>query len=144
MSKNKKILIFIVLSSFFAGLLVLYLQKKEKSDKQIVITMREYVLGSFLNELPEINKNLPSKIDNYTTLNIIKYEDEKIVSIYELSSYSFSLDFFDKIKLHLKNQACKDEMKRNFLEVDIDLLEKYLSPTGDILFEVAISKEECT
>ena len=143
MIKNNKFSIFIILIVLFSSLLFLYLPKKVNSDKEIVITMREYILDSFLNELSEINKKLPNKIDNYTTLNLIKYEDNKIVSVYELASNAISVDVADKIKPLLKKQACKDEMKRNLLEVDIDLLDKYQNPTGDILFEVTINKAEC-
>jgi hypothetical protein len=143
MNKSKIFLIFITLIVLFAGLVFLFSSRKEKSGSEIVITMREYVLGSFLNELSEINKKLPNKIDGYTTLNIIKYEDKKIVSIYELASNDISVDLLEKIKPLIKKQACKDEMKKNLLEVDIDFLDRYQNPTGDILFEVTISKSEC-
>ena len=139
MNKSKIFLIFITLIVLFAGLVFLFSSRKEKSGSEIVITMREYVLGSFLNELSEINKKLPNKIDSHTTLNIIKYEDKKIVSIYELASNAISVDLLEKIKPLIKKQACKDEMKKNLLEVDIDLLDRYQNPTGDILFEVTIS-----
>jgi hypothetical protein len=143
MNKSKIFLISITLIVLFAGLMFLFSSRKEKSGSEIVITMREYVLGSFLNELSEINKKLPNKIDGYTTLNIIKYEDKKIVSIYELASNDISVDLLEKIKPLIKKQACKDEMKKNLLEVDIDFLDRYQNPTGDILFEVTISKSEC-
>jgi len=144
MSKNIKFSIFIAFVVLFSGLLLAFpLKKKEKSDKEIIITMKEYVLGSFLNELPEINKKLPNKIDNYTTLTLIKYDDEKIIRVYELASNAISIDVIDKIKPLLKKQACKDEMRRNLLDVGIDLLDKYKTPTGDILFEVKINKTEC-
>jgi hypothetical protein len=143
MNKSKKNLFLITLIVLFAGSLILFFPKKEDSGKEIVITMREYVLGSFLNELSELNKKLPNKIDDYTTLNLIKYEDKKIVSIYELASNALGIDVIDKIKPLLKNQACKDEMKRKLLEVDIDLLDRYQNPTGGILFEVSINKMEC-
>lgn len=143
MIKSKKFLIFITLIVLLTGISSLYFPKKEDSGKEIVITIREYVLGSFLNELSEINKKLPNKIDDHTTLNLVKYEDKKIVSVYELSSNAISIDVVDKIKPLLKKQACKDEMKRNLLEVDVDLLDRYKNPTGDILFEVSISKTEC-
>jgi hypothetical protein len=143
MSKNIKFSIFIAFVVLFAGFLFLFPFKKEKSDKEIIITMKEYVLGSFLNELPEINKKLPNKIDIHTTLTLIKYDDEKIISVYELASNAISVDVVDKIKPILKKQACQDEMRRNLLDVGIDLLDKYQNPTGEILFEVKISKTEC-
>jgi hypothetical protein len=143
MIKSKKSVIFITFIVLLAGFSSLYFSKKEDSGKEIVITMREYVLGSFLNELSEINKKLPNKIDDHTTLSLIKYEDKKIVSVYELTSNTIGIDVVDKIKPLLKKQACKDEMKRNLLEVDVDLLDRYKNSTGDILFEVSISKAEC-
>lgn len=142
MNNSKKSLIFIALIVLVAGSLIVFFSQKEDSEKEIVITMKEYVLGSFLNELSEINKKLPNKIDGHTTLNLIKYEDKKIVSVYELAS-DISVDVIDKIKPFLKKQACKDEMKRNLLEADVDLLDRYKNSTGNILFEVSISKAEC-
>lgn len=142
MNKNIKNLIFITIFVLI-GLLFFFLPKKDNAGKEIIITMKEYVLGSFLNELPEINKNLPNKIDSHTTLNLIKYEDKKVVSIYEIASNAVGDDVIDKIKPLLKKQACKDEMKRNLLEVDIDLLDRYQNTNGNTLFEVTISKAEC-
>ncbi len=142
MNKNIKNLIFITVFVLI-GLSFFFLLKKDNAGKEIIITMKEYVLGSFLNELPEINKNLPNKIDSHTTLNVIKYEDKKVVSIYELASNAVGVDVVDKIKPLLKKQACKDEMKRNLLEVDIDLLDRYQNTNGNTLFEVTISKAEC-
>lgn len=143
MIKSKKLVIFVISIVLLIGISSLYFSKKEDSGKEIVITMREYVLGSFLNELSEINKKLPNKIDDHTTLNLIKYEDKKIVSVYELTTKTISIDVVDKIKPLLKKQACKDEMKRNLLEVDIDLLDRYQNTNGNTLFEVTISKAEC-
>ena len=53
MIKSKKLVIFIISIVLLIGISSLYFSKKEDSGKEIVITMREYVLGSFLNELSE-------------------------------------------------------------------------------------------
>jgi hypothetical protein len=143
MIQSKKFHIFIVLTIFFAFLVYSFSDKKEESSKEVVINLKEYILGSFLYELPEINKKLPYKIDSQTTLISIRYENKKILSTYELSTYVISDEFLNKIKPSIKKQACKDEMKKNLLEVDVVFLNRYQNPTGDVLFEVALSKAEC-
>jgi len=117
--------------------------KKEESSKEVIINLKEYIIGSFLNELPEINKKLPHKIDSQTTLISIRYENNKILSIYELSIHVISDEFLNKIKPSIRKQACGDEMKKKLLEVDVVFLDRYQNPTGDVLFEVALSKSEC-
>jgi len=78
MIKSKKFHIFILLTIFLAFLVYSFSGKKEESSKEVIITLKDYILGSFLNELPEINKRLPHKIDSQTTLMSIKYENNKI------------------------------------------------------------------
>ena len=113
MSKAKQILVFTALIVLFSALFFSFAPKKQDPGKEIVITMREFVLGSFLNELPELNKKLPNKIDVYTTLNAIKYEENKIVSIYELTPNTVRVDLLEKIKPLIIRQTCKDDMKKN-------------------------------
>jgi hypothetical protein len=120
-----------------------FLDKKEESSKEVIINVKEYILGSFLNELPEINKKLPHKIDGQTTLISIRYENNKILSIYELPRYVISDEFLNKIKPSIRKQACGDEMKKKLLEVDVVFLDRYQNPTGDVLFEVLLNKSEC-
>jgi hypothetical protein len=120
-----------------------FLDKKEESSKEVIINVKEYILGSFLNELPEINKKLPHKIDGQTTLISIRYENNKILSIYELPIYVISDEFLNKIKPSIRKQACGDEMKKKLLEVDVVFLDRYQNPTGDVLFEVLLNKSEC-
>jgi len=143
MIKSKKFHIFILLTIFLAFLVYSFSGKKEESSKEVIITLKDYILGSFLNELPEINKRLPHKIDSQTTLMSIKYENNKILSVYGLSAYVISDEFLDKIKPSIKKQACGDDMKKKLLEVDVVFLDRYQNPTGDVLFEVALSKSEC-
>lgn len=143
MNKSKKFTILTALVVLFICVVLFFSSRKQDSANEIVISIRDYVLGSFLNELPEINKKLPNKIDDYTTLNLIKYEDKKIVSVYELASNSISVDLLEKIKPLVKKQACKDEMKKNLLEVDIDFLERYQNSSGELLFEFTVNKSEC-
>lgn len=143
MIKSKKFHFFILLTIFLAFLIYYFSGKKEESSKEVIITLKEYILGSFLNELPEINKKLPHKIDGQTTLISMKYENNKILSVYELSTNVISSEFLDKIKPSIKKQACEDEIKKKLLEVDVVFLDRYKNLTGDILFEVALNKFEC-
>jgi hypothetical protein len=143
MSKRKKFLILIAFIACFLIFAFSFFPEKENEDKEILITVREYVLRSFLNELPEINKKLPYKVDSQTTFNILKFEENKIVSIYEIASNAISFDRLEKIKPLIKKKACIDEMKKKLLDVDIDFLDRYQNPTGDILFEVRINNSEC-
>jgi DNA-directed RNA polymerase subunit L len=126
------------------GSIYFFTSKKEESSKEVIVSLEDYVLGNFLNELPEINKKLPHIIDNQTTLLSIKYDSGKIISIYELVAYKISREFLDKIKPSIKNQACDDGMKKNLLAVDVELLDRYQNSTGDILFEIALSKSICS
>jgi hypothetical protein len=143
MIQSKKFHIFILLTIFIAFLVYSFLDKKEESSKEVIINVKEYILGSFLNELPEINKKLPHKIDGQTTLISIRYENNKILSIYELPRYVISDEFLNKIKPSIRKQACGDEMKKKLLEVDVVFLDRYQNPTGDVLFEVLLNKSEC-
>jgi len=143
MIQSKKFHIFILLTIFLAFLVYSFSDKKEESSKEVIINLKEYIIGSFLNELPEINKKLPHKIDSQTTLISIRYENNKILSIYELSIHVISDEFLNKIKPSIRKQACGDEMKKKLLEVDVVFLDRYQNPTGDVLFEVALSKSEC-
>lgn len=143
MIKNKKALIYLILISLLIVLFYSFLMKKEKSSKEIEISLQDFILGSFLNELPGINEKLPHKIDNLTTLISIQYENKKILSIYELTSYSISSELLDKIKPPIKKQACEDEMRQKLLGADIEFLDRYKNRIGDILFEVTTNKQEC-
>lgn len=143
MIKSKKIQILIILTIFLAGLAYSFSGKKEESGREVIITLKEYILGSFLSELPEINKKLPHKIDGQTTLISINYESNKILSVYELSAHAISREVLDKIKPSIKKQACEDEMRKKLLEVDVEFLDRYKNPAGDIIFEVTLNRSEC-
>lgn len=144
MIKSKKFQFLIILTILIAGFVYSFSRKNEDSSKEIIISLREYILGSFLNELPEINKKLPHRIDDQTVLLSIKYENNKILSIYELGSSSIGGEFLDKIKPSIKKQACDDAMKKKLLEVDIDIVDRYQNPNGDMVFEIVLNKSICS
>jgi len=144
MTKSKKFQFLIILTILLAGLVYSLSQKREDSSKEVLVSLRDYVVGSFLNELPEINKKLPHKIDSQTTLISIGYENNNVLSVYELGTYSISSEFLDKIKPSITKQACDDAMKKKLLEADVDIFDRYQNTNGDLLFQIVLSKSICS
>jgi hypothetical protein len=115
-------------------------------DDEVVIPLRDYVLNSFITELPKINERLPYKIDNITTLLSIEFLNGRVVNTYEIgesSSNPRTKNLVEQIKPVLIKQTCLDEVKGKLLDVDVDFLEKYQNSKGDILFEISINKLDC-
>ncbi len=144
MIESQKIRIFIVLAILLAGGAYFFPVKKAESSNEVLISLGDYILGSFLAELKVINSKLPYKIDGQTTLISIKYEDNKVVSLYELALVGISREFLDKIKPSITRQACNDDMKKKLLDVDVEFLDKYKNSVGEILFEIPVSKSICS
>lgn len=124
-----------------------YLAVKDKQSKEVIVSAKQYLISSFVAELPEINKRLPHKIDQSTSLLSIQFQNEKVVSRYEISDQNV-IDQIKKsteqYKLHLKKQACLDNLKDKLLEVDVEFLDAYLDPKGNIIFDVSVNKPICT
>ena len=116
-------------------------------DKEVVMTLRDYLVSSLLAELPKINKNLPSKIDDNTTLLSIDYSNGSVISHYELNGFVGDLssikNFGDRIGPVLKKQTCLDELKRKLLKVDVEFLGKYQDSKGAIIFEISVKNSDC-
>lgn len=140
--------IIISLLLVFSGILLYssdITSNKQKSEH--VMTLKDYLVGTFISELPEINKNLPHRIDDSTILLSIEYIDGKIISRYKLLSlpkdYPLINSVDDKFKDALKRQVCSQEIKRKLLEVDAEFVEIYQSPEGLKAFEVTVKKIDC-
>ena len=120
---------------------------QSKQETQHVMTLKDYLVSTFKSELPEINKNLPHKVDESTTLLSIEYTDGRVISRYKLSSpteSNSSINFGgDKLKGILIKQVCDQEFKRKLLEVDTEFVEIYQNPDGKTAFEVAVNKTDC-
>ena len=144
MIKNKKNTIYIITLVVLFGISYSFFNKKDDKKKEVIISLKDYILSSFLAELPEINKNLPHKIDGETTLLSIKFENNKVLSVYELNSKSVSREFLEKIRLAIQKQVCDDEVKRKLLDVDIDFLNRYQNSTVDLKFEIPINRSICS
>lgn len=148
MLKNNPIKISAVLLVLLAGIFTLFFGKVvSKEDDGVAMTLREYLVSSFVSELPDINKNLPHKIDDKTTLLSIKYFNGKVISQYELSDLTDNAnsvnDFSDQLKSILRRQTCMDEVKKKLLEVDVEFIEKYQDSKGLTAFEVTANKSDC-
>jgi hypothetical protein len=144
MIKNKNISIYIIVLIALLGISYSFFNKKDDKKQEVILSIKDYVLNSFLAELPEINKNLPHRIDSETTLLSIKFENNKILSVYELTSKSISREFLGKIELAIQKQVCEDEMKRKLIDVDIDFLNRYQNATLDLKFEIPINRSICS
>lgn len=144
MIKNKNSIYYLIIVILVVGSVFHFFIKKDEPKKEVLISLRDYILGNFLSELPEINKKLPHKIDKETTLRSINYENNKILSVYEITSFEMSSELVKKIEPVLKKQVCNDETKRKFLDVDIEFLNRYQSPAGIMIFEIMVSKDACS
>lgn len=143
MINNKKSIYFFVFLVFLFGFSYFLTGKKDNTKQEVTVSLRDYILTNFLSELPEINKSLPHKIDNETTLVSIKFEKNKILSVYELTSNSISRQTLEKVEAAIKKQSCEDEMKSKLLNVDVDFLNRYQNSNGELIYEVLISGANC-
>ena len=136
--KIYSVILLVLIGSFY------FFYKKNPSKEEVVISLRDYLLSSFISELPDINNKLPFKIDNKTTLLSISYYNNNIVSVYELTKFDSDLKSIEKIKSILLKQVCDDDTKKKLLDVDVDFLNRYQNRSGDIIFEVLLTREICS
>ena len=144
MIKNKNSIYYLIIVILVVGLVFHFFSNKDEPKKEVLISLRDYILGNFLSELPEINKKRPHRIDKETTLKSINYENNKILSVYEITSFEMNSQFVKKIEPAIKKQVCDDEMKRKFIDVDIDFLNRYQSPAGVMTFEILVNRDVCS
>jgi hypothetical protein len=144
MINNRQTKFYLILAIILFGFVYTFFNKKDDAKQEIIISLREYILSSFLAELPEINKNLPHQIDKETTLISIKFEKDKILSLYHLTSDNISVEAFNKIEPAIIKQSCEDEMKKKLLDVDVSFLNKYQNSNGNLRFEILVSKNICS
>ncbi|NCA22877.1 MAG: hypothetical protein EBS86_17345 [Crocinitomicaceae bacterium] len=144
-NKLKAIAFYLIL---FSGVLFFLLGKPGGSrEKEVVMTLRDYLVNSFVAELAEINKNLPNKIDDNTTLLSIDYSNGRVISRYGLDGFngdpSSIKNFGDQLKSTLKAEICSDELKSKLLSVDVEFLGKYQDPKGAVIFEINVKSSDC-
>lgn len=119
----------------------------ENPSKTLTIPLKDYLLSSFLAELPVLNKKLPYKLDETTVLMSIEYKNEKIIHVYELPKYKKNKgsegNFFQSLIPFLKEQACFDPARQNMLAAGIDFLSMYRDSAGQLIFEIPINQSSC-
>ena len=146
MFKSIFFLTFSAILTSFIGYFIIF-NGNAKQQEEVTISLQEYLLRSFISELPEINKKLPYKIDDYTTLNSIKYEDSKVLSTYKLTNYNASSGEFDKfikeIEPILQKKTCTDEVKNKLLNAGIEFLDVYQGPEGSVILKVLSNSNLC-
>jgi hypothetical protein len=120
----------------------------ESKSQTLTLSLRDYLLRSFLAELPDINKKLPYAIDDNTVLLRIEYKDEKIIHLYELPKFRKNKDSESKLPTTLgsalKRQACADPIRQNMLKAGIDFLSIYQDSAGQQIFEIPIDQSSCS
>lgn len=133
---------------FFLGVAFFLIHlRKEGQEKDVVINVKKYIISSFVSELPDINKKLPHKVDENTTLNAIDYISGKVISRFEISHNNANSNIdpekIRKTVLTLKKSACNDELRKTLLDVDVEFLDKYQDTNGVVLFDVSTNKSIC-
>ena len=144
MPKFNSLKLYLFVLTLFLSISYFHIKKSNEAKEEVLISLKDYLLSSFISELPAINKNLPYKIDNETTLISISYEGEKILSVYELSKFENRNDFINKVEPILKRQSCEDETKKKLLAADINFLNRYQNPSGLVIFELFLSRSICS
>lgn len=148
MLSKHKILSFFIFTSLLVGFFVFFfLSTRDENETEITMTLSEYLLASFVAELPEINKNLPHTIDQDTTLISIEHTNGTITSNYVLTIDNHdglaSLDQESLLYSLLTKQVCTDEVKGMLLDVGAEFLERYQTSQGELIFEISVRSTDC-
>lgn len=130
------------------SLIFFFIYKKQNvQNEAITINVKDYILNSFLSELPSINSKLPFQVDSNTTLLSIRYENAKIISQYELTKYNEenkpTPEHIQNLATQLRKQECWDDIKKRLIDADIELINRYQNQNKIILFEVFLNKSTC-
>lgn len=121
-------------------------QRSSYQDGTLTVSVKDYLLSSFLSELPIINSKLPFKIDDSTVLLSIEYANNKVISRYQILNYKVesNQDWIKNLTLSLRKKECVDDAKKNLIDVGVDFLNRYEDAKGLAIFEVLVSKSLCS
>lgn len=145
MKKFIKPPIFIIFIIICGVIFALTQRNPQNQGDTVNISLKDYLISSFVNELPDINNKLPVQIDRDTVLISIEYKNSKVLTRYKITNPDIEKqNFTEKIAPSLKKQACADEVKRNLIDVDVEFLNIYQDPKDSIIFELPINKEICS
>lgn len=145
----KKIFVLVVLIFLAGSILFLFKQRVGPKNQEVLsLSVRDYLLSSFLAELPDINKKLPYAVDDKTILKHIEYKEGKIIQLYELNKYQKNSELENNISQSLipalKKQACADPVRQNMLAAGIDFSSIYRDAAGQLIFEITFNKTSCS
>jgi len=145
----KNIIVVFVVLVLLAGVIFASVKREPDSqDDAPKMSLRNYILSSFINELPDINSKLPFQIDANTVLLSIEYVNGKVLSRYKMLNYRSTIEsnqkFIKEVAPRLKKQACLDEVKKRLIDVDVEFLSSYQDSKGSVIFEVNINRSTCS
>jgi len=116
---------------------------KEKADKQIKL-QNHTVLNS---AVAAFKKNLPQKVDNYTTFTDVKAEGLTLIKIFEINTGAKSDEMVQKEDMSRMEQGVKYGVcttSKRFLDSDINLTFLYKSAKSKVeLFKFEFSAKDC-
>jgi len=136
----------------FAGIL-LYVQAVSAEVKNIMV--QEYPLTKMQQQnrnvvklaAEELSRNLPQKVDNYTTLTQVKGKDETLIYIFEINTGAKSDEAVrkeDRTRMlkAVTNGVCQSS--KRFLDAHINISYIYRSAKSkEELFHFTIKREDC-
>ena len=134
---KKNMTIFLILLFSFCSLSAQDISKELKAQNREVIKL----------VVKEISKNLPQKVDNYTTFVNISSKDLTLIYTFEIftgaqSDETVRKEGKKKMEKVVKNGICKSS--KRFLESDINISYVYISAvTKKILFRFDMTKSDC-
>lgn len=96
--------------------------------------------------LSSINREMPSKVDELTTLNGVRRHDRTIIYDYVFNIYhsKLTLEARKDLRQKLIDLTCGDVKNVNYMKKGNDFMYKYTSLNGDLLLGQRVSIQYCT
>lgn len=127
-----------------ASVLVLFFNSGRDEKQELEMSLQQYVVASFLAELPAINSKLPHAIDASTTLQSIRYTDGKVVSLYQLTGTVQSTAALDPTaQKALIRRICTDELKGRLMDAGLEFTERYQDAGSRLVSELTVNSSAC-
>ena len=116
---------------------------KEKADKQLKLQNKKVLMSA----VAAYKKNLPQKVDKYTTFTQVEAKDLTLIRIYEINTGSKSDEAVQKEDMSRMQEAVKYGVcttSKRFLDSDIKLTYLYKSAKSKVeLFKFEFSAKDC-
>ncbi len=147
MRKIKYLKITFLVFSLLSCITYAFVYESNENEGEVLVSLRNYLLNSFISELPEINKKLPQKIDEETLLISIQNDNGQVLTVYQLDNIkagdATNAKLINKAKPFLEKKGCLDDIKKKLLDVDVNFLERYQDSEGRIIFEFLLTRTKC-